>query len=1538
VKILKCFATVLTLATLLSSTPIVGPSIAFAADLSPSGYSLYSGDKFFVLTDGVFTSTENIEVRFETAGNRELDKFSGVDVRLYRIPKPLDFLKSQKNLHRPSVKGRHTGEGLENVLSYLWDSWFKKSRLAMQRVFSSDARKQAVKSVPNLEQVPAHTYQTELRQTTQFAPLKGFQLVDSFRYPIWIAKPFKPNQSTLLEGSSSEFIRTKAGNVILPMGKRRPGLYLVEAMIGTYRATTLAFVSDTLTVTKVSSQQALVWSVNRLSGLSRAGSQVLLTDGVGVLGQGKTDSSGVMLLKRAIPERSFAMVEDADGGVSVSENFFYDSEAFQPKVYVFTDRPLYQPGDHVQLRAFGRDLKRIGQRDSWSPLPAATASLRVLDSTGIELLSQRVKWDAVTGADANFQLPDSAETGGYTVHLKVDDETYGAAFRVARFTKPHFDSQIQFDKPAYRVGEAVRGRLVLTYPDGKPVVGAEISLELRAETMSMFEGAYAYSGAQEVSLSEADYESDAKGEVAFSFPPATKPSRYIASARARDGAAFRVSTTKDILIEGYLETYLLTSDVNASEQGAPVRITYERQGMDAGNFVQGLTQWQAIRLEDRSVTTGTVKSTDRGEFVLNLAKSGHYIVRVVDASGVTRGTRSHVVLGPDLKSVTGQLEILADKEAYKIGETASLLLTFPFKADDALLTLERNEVSSHGRLAAAGGWFTAKRLSDSQWRVQVLVSELHAPNIIFSVAYAKNRDFGFQNKGIQVKKPMIDITFRPEKAEYSPGEKVIVQVETKLEGKPISALAAVGVVDEMIYVLQPEVVPSIGEFFHHRRRNQVRTTSSMSFYSFNPATSAVSGDTPRSAGRDLKVSQERARRDARDTAYWNGNLKTGADGRAKFEFVMPDALTRWRITGRAIATSGDLGIVGEAKGFVLSNKNYYLKWTGPTRFRNGDTPRPALIAFNSTRQALDAEISINGSGSAVKSEAYSFSQTIKMNPGANSIVLSKIPQQSQTLQVRILVSGKVADALETRVDFLPTNWLKSQSKSIRLEKRETLSLPTNARNVRLKLVPESGHQFLRIVDDLLEYPWGCVEQTSSRLIPLSIAVEALRAHSDQDARPQYLQQLMDRIAFERRRLVSMAGPNAAFTWWGDATGEDLFVTAHAYHADWRAAKLLGIELPKANWEHLLKIYSENKTASAFERTYALWVLSLIGLPVSEQAVALSKEILAMPMRAHPKESLASSSIYMDSSDLHRTLAILLIGAVSTKNTQLDPTFKRQFESLLSSQSTSTSPAYRAAALYARTQAKGTPANLAEAEDILSQIRLETPTIDKALALSMIEQALNRNIGVKPAVADAEIGKGWVRVPKAAVPTFRWSNTQAFTNSVSLPAVKGAIAEVAYEQPEDFNSTLDVDVSRSLYHLELDDSDEGSMSATPVAPGEKLDSRSLYIDEVTVSSSKKGGRFGLIEVPLPPGGEVDGTTWGLSFGDFHANFQTARPSSSGLGYAVALPSLSQAVRVHQLVRFPSAGKFKLPPVKVFKMYRPSERAYEKEQKFAEVIVE
>lgn len=1496
-----------------------------AFDIDPSGFSLYSGGEFYVLSDGVFSANQNIEVRFESGGNTSsLKTYGGVDVRLYRIPKPLEFLALQKNLHRPNVKANESGEGLSNVLTYLWDSWYKKSRLAWQRIFSPEVRASAVKEVPELQQTPAHTYKSQFKNEIQFAPLKGYELVDSFRYPIWNAKLNEPPKDTKIEGSSSNFIQTREGNVILPLGKRKPGLYLVEAMVGTYRATTLVFVSNSLLVTKVSNQQAFVWTVNGETGATFSGSKIMLTDGVGILEKGTANSEGIFIAKRSIPERSFAIGEDQEGGVSVSENFFYDSEVLQSKIFAFTDRPLYQPGDVVNVRAFGRELKRSGAKEIWSSLVGKSASISVVDATGITLLTKNMDWDGANGGDAQFTLPDSAISGGYTLKIDFANEVYSAAFRVARYSKPHFDSRIVFDKPAYKVGESVKGKIILTYSSGQPVVNAEVDLQLRAEQMSMFEGSYNYTRAMPVELSKKTYRSDNRGQISFVFPPATKASRYVVTSRSLDQGAFRVSSKKEILIEGYLETFILTPEFSSTDPGVPVKVSYVRQGSEADSN-QALARWQAIRLEDRSTISGSVEATDRGEFIMKPEKAGHYVVRVVDVNGVTRGTHSHVVMGEGLKSITGQVEILADRESYVAGNTAKLLLTFPFKADEALLTMERNDVSSFGRLAGAADWFKAKRLNDFQWRVEVDILEKYSPNIIFSVAYAKNNEFGFQNKGIVVKKPTIDIQFKADKASYAPGDKVIVNVETSLEGKPISSLVAVGVVDEMIYVLQPEVTPSIQDFFHYLRRNQVRTTSSLSFYSFNPATSNIVSEKPAVSDRDLKLMQDRWRRDAKDTAFWNGRLKTNKDGKATFEFVMPDALTRWRITGRAIALQQDkLSAVGENRSFLLSTKDYYLKWTGPTRFRSGDSPKPAVVVMNTTSQIAEAEVVLKGSNN------YNYSQKIQMKPGANTLVLEKPPLESQTIEAQIIVGSKAIDGLQFELDFEAGNWVTRQSKSISLATAANLNIPKDSKNVRLKILSSSQFQFMRIVDDLLEYPWGCVEQLSSRLIPLTMGVKALEVFAGPS---EITQQLRDRIANDRRRLIAMAGPKAVFTWWGNKTGENLLLTAHAYYADSRASSLLGITVPKENWEHLLEIYAKSESKLFFERAYTLWVLEKLNRPVKEQVESLLSKIEKEKINPPPKKWAANSSIYMDNDDDDKALALLILGAVAIKEkVALSSKLKSELSGLANL--LSESPGYRAAALLYKVEAKLLVQSTAEAEQILTMVRYETPTIDRAMTLSFVEQALPQTFSMKEGFKAVVLGQSWVKEAKSSVPSFTLKKSVKRDIPVLLPEISGAIGEVSFDTAENLKSNLKVSIARRLYRLELKEIDsEGGGNGEPVTlhevgPNETIDSRFLYVDEFTLTPlDGVNPHFLLLEAPLPTGGEVDPLTWGLDFGEMKTNFTDARSSNNGTGYSIPIESLSEETKFHQLVRYNSRGKLQIPQARLFKMYHPSERAYE-----------
>lgn len=156
--------------------------------VEPSAYNPVSGETFFLLSDQSYSSDEVAQVRLEAPGRDYrrylMEQYAGADIRVYRIDEPLEFLKRQKNLHRVMAEGQFKGEGLSNTLAYLWDNWYKKSRLVMQRAFSSDTREQMVASTPALGTQNTISKRTQFNAQPQFGLIPGLPVVSQFRYPL----------------------------------------------------------------------------------------------------------------------------------------------------------------------------------------------------------------------------------------------------------------------------------------------------------------------------------------------------------------------------------------------------------------------------------------------------------------------------------------------------------------------------------------------------------------------------------------------------------------------------------------------------------------------------------------------------------------------------------------------------------------------------------------------------------------------------------------------------------------------------------------------------------------------------------------------------------------------------------------------------------------------------------------------------------------------------------------------------------------------------------------------------------------------------------------------------------------------------------------------------------------------------------------------------------------------------------------------------------------------------------------------------------
>ena len=1502
------------------------PFSAVNADdsVEPSGYAPVSGESFFLLADSSFASDEQAVVRLEAPGRDyrrfRMEPYGGADIRVYKIDKPLDFLKRQKNLHRVVSDGQFKGEGLSNTLAYLWDNWYRKSRRVMQRAFSYESRQQVTEQVPELKMGNAIAAPTPYDAQPQFALIPGLPVVSQFRYPLWQAKPIQPPTGVNLAGSSSEFVSVAPGNVYIPLGNLKPGLYLVEALIGKYRATTMVFVSNTVAVSKIAGDELLVWAARKHEGSSVPKVNVLWTDGLGVMSSGATDTDGLLRLKHVSPERSFVIGEDEEGGVFVSENFYYDSEIYDTKLYAFTDRPLYRPGDWVSLKIVGREFKNA--RDSVLP-GAADVDVSVLDATGTELQRLDLKLDAKAGTQGRFQLPDNAVAGGYEIRFNYKDQAYSSAFRVAEYIKPHFEISLNLAKQDYRTGEAVKGSLVLLYPDGKPVANAKLSLSLRAQQLSMVDNELQYLGQFPVELTSTELTTDSKGSATLDLPATDKPSRYMLTVFASDGAAYRVKTTKEILIDRGAASFRLSAPQRFSAVGDKVAFSYANEGgsEQARAVVPSSYSW--VRLEDQSTGEGKLAAKDKG-FSVTFDRPGTYNLSLKDQFGRVLGGTGHSVTGDGVKAVPGTVEIVLDKPEYKAGDEALALITFPEPVSDALLSLERDKVEATALLAKGGDWLKLEKLSDTQYRARIPVKDNFAPNLTFSVLYTKGGQYSFQNAGIKVVAPQIDVVIKTDKETYQPGDTVTVDLTTRFAGKAVPAHLTVSVVDEMVYALQPEVAPTIDQFFYHPRRNNVRTSASLSFISYDvalPGSPGAPGKANRSE-RGVKV-LERPRREDVDTAAWQPELLTDADGKTRFTFKMPDSLTRWRITARAIADDGQ---VGQKKQFVRSEKPLYLKWSGPSKFRKGDQPQLGVFAFNQAEKPVKAELVTHYAGTEQR-------LPVTLNNGINYLPLPAFALASGEWTAELVQDGKTADALAVRLTATGEGWQVTQTQSLDVASGDTpLSLPADATDIRLRLDDSPQALFRSALDDLLGYPYGGVEQTASRLLPLSIAYPSLASN------PQIRDRLRLIMQNSRLRLVQMAGPSASFTWWGFDGEPDAFLTAYAYFADWNASRVLELTLPPEHWQRVLEVYAKQApNTPLLQRALILSFARQMHLPVNTLLSGLMDDLSragegnAETLMDDGEDSLVMSD---PESALGLAAARVLTASLATQSkVALPDAFNRQLSAAQQRLAVSSQPFVEALNLSLQ------PFDQARATALLQRLLPQQSTLERALALTWLQRSIAQ---ASPTIALAP-GEGWKK-NYGATGEMYWT-WQGATPVPSVLSVSGTQerplrAALSFQTQQPAVDPMAVTITRRLSRLVPGD-EAFTFKLEPVGT-KPLSSDSLYLDEVILTSkAPKPLRYGMLEVPLPPGADVERTTWGIKLlgkdGTEPTALEKARFEPGQLAYAVPVDALSGELRLRHLVRFSQKGQFNLPPVRFTQVYAPQHQAQEAKAALGQVTV-
>lgn len=166
-------------------------------------------------------------------------------------------------------------------------------------------------------------------------------------------------------------------------------------------------------------------------------------------------------------------------------------------ILLTTEKPLYQPGQTIHLRALALD------RANHDAAVSRPLTFEIEDSRGNKVFKKAAQTDSFGVASAEFSLADEVNLGTYHLRALMGDpdapsNSSELALNVERYVLPKFKVAVEFSpagkeqKRAYQPGDHVTGTVRANYFFGKPVDNAEISVKASAIDVGLFEAASAH--------------------------------------------------------------------------------------------------------------------------------------------------------------------------------------------------------------------------------------------------------------------------------------------------------------------------------------------------------------------------------------------------------------------------------------------------------------------------------------------------------------------------------------------------------------------------------------------------------------------------------------------------------------------------------------------------------------------------------------------------------------------------------------------------------------------------------------------------------------------------------------------------------------------------------------------------------------------------------------------------------------------------------------------------------------------------------------
>ena len=313
------------------------------------------------------------------------------------------------------------------------------------------------------------------------------------------------------------------------------------------------------------------------------------------------------------------------------------------------------------------------------------------------------------------------------------------------------------------------------------------------------------------------------------------------------------------------------------------------------------------------------------------------------------------------------------------------------------------------------------------------------------------------------------------------------------------------------------------------------------------------------------------RQDMRATAFWEPALRTDQNGEARLRVSLPDTLTTWKFDARCHDQDTR---VGRAEATALTRQPLMVRLQTPRFLVVGDRVTLSAVVHNQTDEAVETSVALEVLEGKLSGWDQEVARRVRI-PGQGKVRVDWVEVSvDQPGNLRLQVSARnrahadamVVDLVAHEHGLEQRLAASAQGKASSLEL--SLSLPEQRKAgstaLEVQVTPSLAVSMLDALPYLIDYPYGCTEQTLSRFVPammvrrtlegLGIQAADLAARSFGGVDPQNVEKThphrhvgwdeLDAVTqASLERLAEFQHADGGWAWWKEGAS-DLFMTAY----------------------------------------------------------------------------------------------------------------------------------------------------------------------------------------------------------------------------------------------------------------------------------------------------------------------------------------------------------------------------------------------------------